>query len=274
MDARRALEVLGLSSPTSEEGLRRAYLKAVRTHAPERDPLGFAEVRAAYELLLEGLRGTPPSQRQPKSEPAAPESVRRITQRPPPSWKVPARTSPPARPSAVPPAAAPTPDGFALRLAGADYAGATRHLLHTWTKGGELAAAPSDILLCALKLFQAHEFGLAAELLEEFEASTERAGSRPREFGTALIARWMLLSELATLPGHAEVELIVAFAAAVESGRFGPAGRVLERALAADPSLAERLKQLSPALFAATARAGEEDPEEPTPELPTAAGNA
>lgn len=273
MDARRALEVLGLSSPTSEEGLRRAYLKAVRVHAPERDPLGFAEVRAAYELLLDGLPATPPSQRELEGEPAAPESARRITQQPPPSWRVPPRTNPPARPSAVPPAASPVPDGFALRLARADYAGATRHLLQTWTKGGDLAAAPSDVLLCALKLFQAREFALAAELLDEFEASTERAGSRPREFGTALIARWMLLSELATLPGHAEVELIVAFAAAVESGRFGPAGRVLERAVAADASLADRLKQLSPALFAATARAGTEVPGEAPPELPTAAGN-
>ena len=51
MDAAGALSELGLEAPTSAEQVRRAYLKAVRIHSPERDPEGFRRVRDAYELL-------------------------------------------------------------------------------------------------------------------------------------------------------------------------------------------------------------------------------
>jgi hypothetical protein len=35
----------------ARDELRRAYLRAVKAHSPERDPEGFQRVRAAYELL-------------------------------------------------------------------------------------------------------------------------------------------------------------------------------------------------------------------------------
>lgn len=52
MNRKLALDVLGLSAPIQTGALRRAYLRAVRSHPPEHDPEGFARVRAAYELLL------------------------------------------------------------------------------------------------------------------------------------------------------------------------------------------------------------------------------
>jgi len=45
-----ALELLGVTREDDDDRVRRAYLKAVRRHPPERDPEGFQRVREAYEL--------------------------------------------------------------------------------------------------------------------------------------------------------------------------------------------------------------------------------
>jgi hypothetical protein len=108
------------------------------------------------------------------------------------------------------------------------------------------------VLTCTLQLFEARAFELALELLRTFEVITERAESRPSTFDTYVIARWMLLSELAALAGHVESDLLAALAAAVRSGRYRRARRVLERSLAGNPSLMVLLKRFAPALLAAT----------------------
>ena len=46
-----AHEILGTDDDTSVDAIRRAYLRAVKAHPPERDPDGFQRVREAYELL-------------------------------------------------------------------------------------------------------------------------------------------------------------------------------------------------------------------------------
>jgi hypothetical protein len=46
-----ALEVLALPARPEPGDLRRAYLRAVKEHPPERDPAGFQQVRGAFELL-------------------------------------------------------------------------------------------------------------------------------------------------------------------------------------------------------------------------------
>ena len=93
MDVRRALEVLGLSGPASRDGLRRAYLKAVRAHGPERDPRGFAEVRAAYELLQSLPWLAEACEFASEVDSPAPESARaRLEQKPPPSWRASSRS--------------------------------------------------------------------------------------------------------------------------------------------------------------------------------------
>jgi len=253
MDARRAFEVLGLSSPTCEEGLRRAYLKAVRTHGPERDPAGFAEVRAAYELLSRTRPATALTAHE--VEPLAPESTRARAEHKPPhsSRERLASSSPPARPSAVPPGPAAAPaDGFLRLLAEANPTAAAQLLLRDWAQNTGTAAPADRVLTCTLQLFEARTFGLAVELLRGFEAVTERAESRPSTFDTYVIARWMLLSELAALSAHVESDLIAALAAAVRSGRYRRARRVLERSTAANASLSVLLKRFSPALLAAT----------------------
>lgn len=51
-----ALGLLGVAADTLPGDVRRAYLRAVKAHPPEKDPDGFARVRAAYELLGAGAR--------------------------------------------------------------------------------------------------------------------------------------------------------------------------------------------------------------------------
>jgi hypothetical protein len=274
MDARRAFEVLGLSTPTSEEGVRRAYLKAVRAHGPERDPAGFAEVRSAYELLSRRHWLPMLTASAVEAEPVAPESTRAPAEpQSPSSSRVGVPSSPPARQSAAPPPLAAPADGFLRLLAASNPAGAAQLLLGAWADGHGLVAPPAHVLSCTLQLFEAGALGLAVELLLAFEASTERAEFRPSTFDTAVIARWMLLTELAALPGHAERELIAALATAVRSGRYRHARRVLARAVAANASLMPRLRRLAPALLAATRRprSAERDSLRPTRYAPVVA---
>jgi hypothetical protein len=255
MDARRAFEVLGLSTPTSEEGVRRAYLKAVRAHGPERDPAGFAEVRAAYELLSRMHRLPVLTASAVEAGPIAPESTpATVEPKLPSSSRLRVPSSPPARPSTTPAAVATPADAFLRLLAASDPAGAAELFLGAWADGRGIVAAPAHVLTCTLQLFEAGALGLAVELLLAFEASTERAECRPSTFDTPVIARWMLLTELAALPGHAESELITALATAVRSGRYRRARRVLGRAVSTNASLIPRLKRVAPALLAATRR--------------------
>lgn len=53
MDRRSALEWLGLEAgePLTHDRLRRAYLRRLRAHPPERDPDGFRRLREAFEQL-------------------------------------------------------------------------------------------------------------------------------------------------------------------------------------------------------------------------------
>ena len=52
-DRRAALELLGLTTgePVTHDRLRRAYLRRLRAHPPERDPEGFRRLREAFEQL-------------------------------------------------------------------------------------------------------------------------------------------------------------------------------------------------------------------------------
>lgn len=57
-----ARKVLDLDGPFDDKDLRRAYMRAVKRHPPEKDPDGFQVVRLAYERLqpLAGLSDSDP----------------------------------------------------------------------------------------------------------------------------------------------------------------------------------------------------------------------
>ncbi len=43
------LSVLGLTEPTTDEQVKKAYLTLIRQYSPERDPERFQQIRSAYE---------------------------------------------------------------------------------------------------------------------------------------------------------------------------------------------------------------------------------
>jgi hypothetical protein len=59
-----ALAILGIHAGTDARSARRAYLRLVKTHKPERDPDGFQRVRTAWELVEPRLfEGEPDEER-------------------------------------------------------------------------------------------------------------------------------------------------------------------------------------------------------------------
>lgn len=51
LDAADPFEVLGVAGDADDATIRRAYLRLLRMHPPERDPDGFRRLRAAYEAV-------------------------------------------------------------------------------------------------------------------------------------------------------------------------------------------------------------------------------
>lgn len=55
MDVRTALELLGVTESATNDEVRRAYLRKIKVHKPEREPEMFAKLREAHELLSSGI---------------------------------------------------------------------------------------------------------------------------------------------------------------------------------------------------------------------------
>ena len=43
--------VLGVDKNASDEDIKKAYFRLIRTHTPEKDPEGFKRIRLAYEAI-------------------------------------------------------------------------------------------------------------------------------------------------------------------------------------------------------------------------------
>ncbi len=67
MDLPEARELLGVDAGTDAKSIKRAYLRAVKRHKPERDPEGFQRVREAYQLCRSFAVTVAPSEAVPSS---------------------------------------------------------------------------------------------------------------------------------------------------------------------------------------------------------------
>lgn len=230
MDPAGALSELGLTPPTSEEAIRRAYLKGVRAHPPERDPEGFRRVREAYELL----KGAPWFWQAIEQEP-------RVEPEPEPESE--SEPEPELEPELESDEFVPSDDPQR-------YA---RSLIDRMASGSSDAGVnPWLALDCALTLFQRGESSLGAELLTRFGTWTANTGVRVAELGAPSIARWALLRELANLHPFVDRGVVVALAKSVRSAQFFEAADVLTAAHARQgASLEDLLRKKAPTLYAA-----------------------
>ena len=81
-----ALAILGIDRSVGKKGARRAYLKLIKVHKPDRDPVMFRRIREAYECVKDDIEiyaqfYTPPP------EPAPPEPVAPSEPVTPPAFK-------------------------------------------------------------------------------------------------------------------------------------------------------------------------------------------
>jgi hypothetical protein len=214
VDPKAAFAQLGLEAPTSAEAIRRAYLRAVRQHSPERDPEGFQRVRAAYDCLRNApwLWAAQPEEA-PASSPAGDLGREPLT-----TWAE-------AAPADVLLSAPGSADGEAQTPEEAQAA-EEAELEDLNGLGGAVLSHPVPIwqpLEEALRLLEAGELDRARAIVEALEQRTNALGVRPREMGAFAIARWTLVSELLALEGVATGELIGALAEGVSSGDFDEA---------------------------------------------------
>lgn len=78
MTLEEARKLLGLDGSTDLSAARRAYLRAIKQHPPERDPEGFQKVRAAYELVQKAGAArpqTPDALATPPVQPPVPDPL-------------------------------------------------------------------------------------------------------------------------------------------------------------------------------------------------------
>jgi hypothetical protein len=258
MDVVEAFETLGLSEPgtITAEQLKRAYLRKVRTHPPERDPAGFQLVRQAYDLLQQlgawqaqqaarSLEATAASSGPSEAEPATGPSPEAVT------------TTANVTEGASEPSAQPNTAHPFERLRDAYNA-------HRWTSAANVlleiyaqaslstpVPPPQIALQTALELFATSRHKTARRLMEAFKAHMALGGS-PLHADVA--AGWKLLGELSELSRAVEPTLTTALAESIRSGVFQTAAPELRGELTqhGESQVIALMQARAPTLFAAT----------------------
>jgi len=172
MQRETALETLGLAGKPTADELRRAYLRQVRAHSPERDPEAFRRVRDAYELL-QGWAS-------PSEALAAPSLGAELT----PTESTPIDVGDDEQD--CPGEATGDPEDVARALL-ADFARPA--------PGTEAEPSPFLALQTFLALLELDRVELARELLDAFGAHTRQLQSEA-SFGPYLGVRWRFAQEL------------------------------------------------------------------------------
>ncbi|HWA78242.1 MAG TPA: J domain-containing protein [Polyangiaceae bacterium] len=255
----RALELLGVGQleGVSREELRRAYLRAVKAHPPERDADGFREVREAYELLqgalqLQQFRA---SIREAEAHPIASDGSSTpnlgvteaavIAEPPEPAEQQEEKPSDPL-------ASEFRELQSALEAEDMDRAGLSLAKLY------ESPGVPSEMLppagfgfRIALRLFESANPALARRLLSGFEEHSRRFGSAS-QLDTMMAARWVLLKELTRLSRLVEEPRVVAaLAKGLLHDDLTEAARTVDRCCAQKPELADELAKYAPSMWGA-----------------------
>jgi hypothetical protein len=239
MDVERARAELGLDVEFTREQLRRAYLRAVRKHPPERDPDGFQRVRAANELLqLVAKHGAAPSL---ISEPPPPSQPEQAPSPPEPG----ADTKNEAAAEAKPPPQIP-------RLTGEDPVADARALIAGLELSSLVPPPPYLCLIVVLQLVAAGKNKLAGELWESFDRRATLEGWGAREIPPELAGRWQIVRETIELTTRVPKPMTRALARATLDGKYFAAASAVEDALLLEGAgLQQVFSKRAPVLYAA-----------------------
>jgi hypothetical protein len=242
MLAERDLELLGLSGTPSEADVRRAYLRQVKLHSPERDPDGFKAVREAFERLKQQLQvqrwlaesASSDDGEEESSAPLAGGAPTRLaiaprldleSREPEPTESAPASAALELEEPELPqrdPEVTRELERLRRALEREDADGAAVAMTYLFQRP-ILDDVPTPSPVLALQTFmvlvERGELARARALLDAFEA---HAGRHQTAFGGELAGRWKLAREVAAVCDF-DQELARAFAKALRSGNMSKA---------------------------------------------------
>lgn len=211
-----ALEALGLSGEPSEAEVRRAYLRRVKEHPPERDPEGFRRVRTAYERLKASF-----------SPEARVTAVRVVAELPMSVLQSPVSARAEPVPQLEPAPSLPSPTA-------------------------STQPPPIVTLVRFLEFAAQGRFKRARALLETFETHM-LTHPEPRGFGVEVGARWKLARELLAT-SELDASLARAIAQGLRDGQLFSCADALESARRKHGSALEHhMRERAPALWAEVA---------------------
>lgn len=239
MSVASALEVLGLSGAPSQDEIRRAYLRKVKEHPPERDRDGFKQVRDAFDFLKAHARGFVLAELE--ALPLAP---------PPVAAPIEIVPAPPLPAPAVPPQI----EVIERALGEDDPVAAAEAMLELYERGSG-AAAPVPAPIFALRTFMAlmarNRFDVGRALLQAFETYEALHGSEAGA-GPEVGARWRLAREVAALSTADEL-LARAVAQSLNDGHIYTAAEAVQDAYARDVLVERLMRQHAPTVWTSLA---------------------
>jgi hypothetical protein len=239
MSVDSALQVLGLSGAPSQDEIRRAYLRKVKEHPPERDRDAFQRVREAFDFLKAYGRGllveeseAPPLAPVPTAE--APEAA------PVPAFS----------PEVVPPQLA----IIEQALGEDDPVVAAEAMLELYGQGLEEAGpvpAPIFTLRTFMALMARNRFELGRALLAAFEKHEALHGSEAG-VGPEVGARWRLAKEVAAL-SNADEPMTRAIAQSLNGGHIYTAAEAVQDAYARGVHIERLMNRHAPTVWTSLA---------------------
>jgi hypothetical protein len=267
MEVESAFAALDLAGPVPQSALKRAYLKAVRKHPPERDPEGFRRVRDAFEWLearpwlcaATGSSETPPTWSEPRqplqaaTPPAQPEPEPELRPGPELDSRLSSTEPCPAGLDRDPPdldfdALVEPIDPEALVELG-------HGVLRAIAPARSLSSYPPPphlVVELVLRLIEANEANLASDLVEAFQRALDEQFYPLRALHGETIGVWQLVREVEDLRGEVPGKLRRKLSRGIREGDFEEAITVFERmSTERGPELRVAFQREAPTLYAA-----------------------
>src|SRR6188768_1735473 len=239
MSVDSAMEVLGLSGAPSQDEIRRAYLRKVKEHPPERDRDAFKKVRDAFDFLKAHARGLVVEEHD--APPPAPVPSAATTEAVP---------GPAFPPEAVPPQL----EMLERALGDDDPVAAAEAMLQLYGQASEEAGpvpAPIFTLRTFMVLMARNRFEVGRALLAAYEKHEALHGSEAG-VGPEVGVRLRLAQEVAAL-STADEPMTRAIAQSLHDGHIYTAAEAVQDAYARGVHIERLMNRHAPTVWTSLA---------------------